>query len=322
MDSGTPGLPVVVAIGNDPDGRALDWSAAEASVRGCALHVVHAERLRWAVDPSGLVPVADLESCRVAAENVLQAAVRRVRSVSSGLEISAQLLFGPTIPSLVAQGRHAQLLVLGSRRTGRPRGMRSRLSASLVGRLASRASCPVAIVRTLDDGLRAGAPPRVVVGVDGTTSGAALEFAGRAAAQRGVPLVLVHAWAPDLPADHEGVCAPVARSEAEAALVLGEILSRGQRSFPDLRVEPRLVCGDPAAALIRESEGAALLVLGTRGLGGARAQLFGSVSVSVTAQARCPAVVVRPGRRVQGTAAPPTDRTGREWAPGWRAPWE
>jgi hypothetical protein len=43
---------VVVAVGNDTSGQAQDWAAAEASARGRRLHVVHAERLRLAVDPS------------------------------------------------------------------------------------------------------------------------------------------------------------------------------------------------------------------------------------------------------------------------------
>jgi len=319
-----------VAVGNDHNGRALDWAAAEASVRGCGLHVVHAERLPWAVDPSGLVPVPDFESCRAAAEKVLQAAVRRARSVSSDLEISAQLLLGPTVASLVSHGRRAQLLVLGSGRTRSPRRLRGMLTSSVVGQVATHASCPVGIVRSLENGPHEGAPPRVVVGVDGTTSSAALEFACRAAAQRGVPLAVVHAWTPDLPADHEAVSAPVSCSEAVARRVLDQILSRWQNGFPDIRVEPRLVCDDPAAALIRESEGAALLVLGTRGRGSARAKLFGSVSRSVIARTRCPTVVVRPHRPVHGTstgparqtATPVIDVTGSEWAPGWRAPWE
>ncbi len=65
-------------------------------------------------------------------------------------------------------------------------------------------------------------------------------------------------------------------------------------------METRLTLADPAAALIRESEGAALVVVGSRTHGTARAALFGSLSRSVAQRARCPVVVVRTPRT--GTA--------------------
>ena len=88
----------VVAVGNDTTGQALDWAAAEASARRCRLHVVHAETLRWAVDPWGFVPVADFWSYRVAAEHMLRAAVSRARLVAPDIDVSAELGFGPTVP--------------------------------------------------------------------------------------------------------------------------------------------------------------------------------------------------------------------------------
>src|SRR5919107_1662393 len=101
--------PVVVAVGNDSDGQALDWAAAEASARGCGLRVVHAERMQWAVDPSGLVPAADFRSCRLAAEHIVRRAASRARSVAPDIEVSEELVIGPTVSSLVSQGRRAQL---------------------------------------------------------------------------------------------------------------------------------------------------------------------------------------------------------------------
>src|SRR5919107_5917576 len=136
--------PVVVAVGNDSDGQALDWAAAEASARGCGLHVVHAERLRWAVDLSGLVPAADIPSCRAAAEQLLAAAVRRARAVAPDVEVTAESVVGSPVPLLLAQGRGARLLVLGSRGAAVP----GRLPApSTCDRVAGRVPCPVAVVR-------------------------------------------------------------------------------------------------------------------------------------------------------------------------------
>ncbi len=322
---------VVVAVGNDTSGQAQDWAAAEASARGCRLHVVHTVRLRMAVDPSGLVPVADFWSYRVAAEHVLRAAVRRARSVAPDIDISAELGFGPTVPALLARSRGAQLLVLGSHDP--PFRRRRRLAAALTvcDRLADRALCPVAIVRPLRTDPHVGSPPRVVVGIPGHGSCAAgLDVAFRAAAQRGVPLTAVHAWTPDVPADHEAVCGSVAESEARAAESFDHALAPWRSRFADVPVVPRLLIGDPAAALIRESEGAALVVVGSRARGAVRGRLFGSSSRRVAQRARCPVVVVRTGKATadghdesgRRTAVPGVEPVGIEHVHRRRTPWE
>jgi nucleotide-binding universal stress UspA family protein len=136
----------------------------------------------------------------------------------------------------------------------------------------------------------------VVVGID--DQGActpALGIAFRAAAQRGVPLTVVQAWTPDVPADHEAVCGSVAASEARAGELLHQALDPWRSRFADVPVATRPPTADPAAALIRESEGAALVVVGSRVGKAARVRLFGSVRRSVAQQARCP-VVVRNGQ--------------------------
>jgi nucleotide-binding universal stress UspA family protein len=294
-------VPVVVAVGHDGSRPALDWAAAEASARGRRLHVVHAERLGWVLDGSGLGPVADLCSPALTAEAVLQAAVERARWVAPDIEISEQVLLGRPVPLLVAQARHAALLVLG--RSATARGRRPARSVGVA--VARRAECPVAIVGPLPDRPAGRSRPRVVVGVDASgICAAALGLAFRAAGQRGVPLTAVHAWTPDVPADLEAVCGPYEVSEEHAAASVERVLEPWRNRFPDVPVETLLSLGDPAAALVRESEGAALVVLATRSR--ARVASFGSVSRSVSRRAACPVVVVRTAE-----ARRPRERGGR-----------
>jgi nucleotide-binding universal stress UspA family protein len=319
--------PVVVAVGDDSCGHTVDWAAAEAAAGGCRMHIVHAERLRWTVDPSGLVPVVDFSSSLAATEHILPAAVSRARSVAPDIEISAESVLRSTVALLASRARDARLLVLGSHVPSLPRALRSVLIPSVGDRVAGRAACPVAVIRPLPSTAPVASSPRVVVGVDGpATCAAVLGVAFHAAAQRGVPLTAVHGWTADVPADHEAVCGPAAASEERARLVLDEALQAWRVRFPDVLVETRLPAADPAAALVRESEGAALTVVGCRARGSVRATSFGSVSRHVVQRVRCPVVVVPTGRAavprsVDRRAGPAVDPAGTQPVRQRRAPW-
>ena len=63
---------------------------------------------------------------------------------------------------------------------------------------------------------------------------------------------------------------------------------------PDVAVSGLTVVGDPREVLVDLSEGAHLLVLGSRGRGAIRSLLLGSVSAAVSQHAACPVIVCRP----------------------------
>jgi hypothetical protein len=57
-------------------------------------------------------------------------------------------------------------------------------------------------------------------------------------------------------------------------------------------VQVRAAVGSPAAVLVRESQGADLLVVGSRGHGGFHSILLGSTSIQCATHATCPVTVV------------------------------
>ncbi|MFF3460599.1 universal stress protein [Streptomyces sp. NPDC002730] len=146
----------------------------------------------------------------------------------------------------------------------------------------------------------------VVVGVDGSPSShAALRWAVRHAKLIGGDVVAVAAW--ELPGAH-GWSAPAVDAEfdeeiAEQGLVgeLHKVL--GESGAAEVR--KRLVRGNPVEVLLSEAEGAEALVVGSRGLGGFRRTLLGSVSQQCALHATCPVVIVRPTVEVRdsGTRA-------------------
>jgi nucleotide-binding universal stress UspA family protein len=142
----------------------------------------------------------------------------------------------------------------------------------------------------------------IVVGVDGSEGAkAALRFALEETRLREDTLRAVHAWHVDLSVPGiEAAYQPPAtaleehRRFAEAALEAA--LSEVGVDAGGVEIERRVVEGRPAAALVEESRGADLLVVGSRGHGGFAGLLLGSVSQQVVHHADCPVVVVRPKR--------------------------
>ncbi|MGI3199291.1 universal stress protein [Streptomyces sp. GLT-R25] len=118
----------------------------------------------------------------------------------------------------------------------------------------------------------------VVVGVDGSLIAVrALDRAAEEAERRAAGLHIVYA-VPD---------------SDEAGPVLASAATRIRGRCPGLQVVISALEGGAVDTLTRESEGAALTVVGTRGLGGVAGLLAGSVSVRLAARVRSPLLVVR-----------------------------
>lgn len=138
----------------------------------------------------------------------------------------------------------------------------------------------------------------IVVGVDGSPQAEkAIDWALDESRVHGDDVVLVHAWQyPGLAlTGYAGATLPVFGAEDIKKLaddLLVACTKSVRKRAPDVAVDSRLVEGHPAAALVEASAGARLLVVGTRGLGGFKGMLMGSVSTACAHHARCPVVVV------------------------------
>jgi nucleotide-binding universal stress UspA family protein len=139
---------------------------------------------------------------------------------------------------------------------------------------------------------------RIVVGVDGSESSKdALRWAARQAGFTGATLEVVtgwdypafYGWAPAIPDDVDfGYFAGQAQEDA-----LDEVFGADRPA----RLETRVMAKHPAIALVEASEGAELLVVGSRGHGPLADALLGSVSTYCVHHAQCAVTVIRPASR-------------------------
>ena len=144
----------------------------------------------------------------------------------------------------------------------------------------------------------------IVVGVDGSDASVeALRWAADEARLREAKIIALHAWVfvPAAPIGDPGMIAIPAgdlagQLEAETDAARAELAAAVAAVFgdePDVDVEQRLTEAEAGEALVGESSGADLVVVGSHGRSGLRAAILGSVSRHVVDHARCPVVVVR-----------------------------
>jgi nucleotide-binding universal stress UspA family protein len=149
----------------------------------------------------------------------------------------------------------------------------------------------------------------VVVGVDGSDAAAeALRFAATEARLRGARLRVVHAYARpyttafwggaylgSIPMDAATLDEIERRAREHAEAELERAITELPAQLADgVAIDRHVVEQEPAAALVEQGAGADLLVVGSRGRGGFKGLLLGSVSQQVSHHATCPVTIVRP----------------------------
>lgn len=280
---------------------ALRWAVREAEVRRWSLTAV----LAWgfldqhhATVGVPFDPTYGEADAAAALESIIAATVGTARAAT----IEQIVINDLPVAALLDSSDGADLLVVGARGLGPVRGL---LLGSVSQQCLHHATSPVAIVRdgTLDTGERMS---KVVVGVDGSdTARHALEWALAAGRLHQASVEVVHACAvpygvgePFVPVAFDW--APV---EAAARRTLDDAVDVADTSGMSAAVTRTLAFGNPAAALLHAAEVADLIVVGSRGLGGFKGLVLGSVSHHVAHHAMLPSCRPTNGSRL--TRSPP-----------------
>ena len=137
----------------------------------------------------------------------------------------------------------------------------------------------------------------VVVGVDGSAaSTGAVAYAANTAATRRVPLRLVTTYTMPAAMFAEGMIPPQPvydELERECHPIIEQARATAEKVAPGVEVSHAIVEGNPAQVLIDYSRKSKMIVLGSRGLGGIKGMVLGSVSAAVASHAFCAVVVTR-----------------------------
>jgi len=285
--------PVVVGVdGSEESLQAVEWAALEAKRHSSPLRIVSAPALVPRMHAYNASPATIANALRGISARALEAATARCEEVAPGLPVATGLLSGPPALAVAESGSGASVLVVGARGAG---GFAAMVLGSVSRYVASRAACPVVVVREETMAVHR----EIAVGIrDPRETTGALAFAFEEAALRHAELVAVHAWfwfpsALHLPVAGEATeLRPTDPDQisAEAASSLAAALEGWRDKYPGVKVRQDIIHGHPARVLASYSARADLVVLGRhshpRGAG------IGSIQHAVLDHAHGPVAVV------------------------------
>jgi len=286
-----PGI-VVGVDGSPASNVAVYWAGQEAAMRNLPLTVVYVVNPVVPTWPAAPVPAEFEQWQKENARMFIDDAVKIVEENGKNggpAEINSEVVFSATVPTLVDLSKEAEMIVVGCRGTG---ALARALLGSVSTGLVHHAHCPVAVIHDEDPLMPHPAQAPVLVGIDGSpASDLATAIAFDEASRRGVELVALHAWSDVEVIELPGLDWSVVKAEEER--LLAEQLAGWQERYPDVKVHRLVVCDRPARQLIRHSETAQLVVVGSHGRGGFAGMSLGSVGSAVVHTARMPVIVAR-----------------------------
>lgn len=294
MTGEVPAGAVTVGV-DDSDASlvALRWAVREAEIEQRPLCIVHSYDPRPVVY-SGLgatFPGVDLsDALDKAAEEVLHRARHLAREQAPELPVTLVWSTLDAREALAESAKSAALLVVASRGHGK---MAHLLLGSVGLWVSQHAPCPVVVVRGEIDASGEAVDRRwIVVGTDGTpVAEAAMAFAFGQAAERHARLTVVRCLPVEVGGLHRAHEGPV-EGDCPERRSLEESVARLAKEYPDVRVDTELRRGSATGHLTRVSEGASMVVVGSRPRHGPGPWGFGGTRRAVVEHAVCSVAVV------------------------------
>ncbi len=269
------------------------------------LHVIHVGRLlgySGAATLGGRGPLpAGQDALDKEARRLLEAQVKKIEAAGGGV---AQAHLGASerpyaeIVSL-AEEIGAGLIAIGSRGLG---GIRRALVGSVSDSVVRHAHCPVLVVREgRHEEVASIFPTKVLLATDGSEQAelalrTAVDLANRTNSELHVVTVGRAEYRPgyDIPESGDYLKGVYEAAEREAREVLNEQVKKiGEAGGTVAKAHLEMGRRDREIIHLAERIDAGLIAMGSRGLGGVRRALMGSVSDSVVRHAHCPVLVVR-----------------------------
>ncbi|WP_280241125.1 universal stress protein [Nocardia abscessus] len=284
---------VVVGIdGSEHSDLAVQWAAETAARRGRRLLIVHGLDLATTQAVFGmydLIVPAVAQRLREEGAARLACAERLARRVDPELRVDTELSPAHPATLLIERSESAHLVALGAGEGGELAHVGSTLLA-----VTAHGHGEIVVVRDTDSEQRIRTDGPVVVGVDGSPAAEAAVGAAFAEADlRGTSLVAVHG-ADDFTFRSMSSTMelfPGRELETAAQLMLAEQLAGWQEKFPEVQVTREVSIVRTRNLLTVWSKSAQLLVVGSRGRGGFRSLVLGSISNFLVQHAHCPVMV-------------------------------
>jgi nucleotide-binding universal stress UspA family protein len=252
--------PILVAVdGREPSRRALEWAAAEASARECVLRIVNVFNWNIGVNACAAIPILVGDAGALTnAELIVNQAADRAREVDPKLCITTHAQEGSVGAAVLRVRANDALIVLGRREQT---SLIDSFTGSASRHIVRHSSCPVTVIKLLNESSYGPSAGRVVAAVDDIVDQpAVLGFAFRAALRRGIGLTVLHSVGAN------GRSRVLVHAGARRATEHRPIEARLREfciAFPEVEVRLRLVAAPPAREILAESAGAALVVVGS-----------------------------------------------------------
>ena len=241
---------------------------------------------------------------REEAQNLARAASQRALSYFPSWEVQTEVRLGAPAWELIrkADDWRADLLVVGSQG-------RSALGRVLLGsvsqKVVTEARCSVRVAR--NSVREPDAPARIIIGVDGSGySDAAVDEMSRRVWPEGSVVKVVSVvrlpFTPNeetrsLPDSYYSQLEKAETGKAQTAIT-SAVARLKQSGITQPEIESEIILGDAREKILDEAARweADLIVLGSRGLGGFKRFLLGSVAQGVAAYAPCSVEIIRSGQ--------------------------